>query len=123
MNVRHSSRRLVGGHYGVTKVRYPVFFLRERVCRNLFQIMFVHQVLQGLRCLLLIERVIVDGLPHHAQVLFELYFPSPPCRAPVDESRYQSDQEYELNSTFMRGPSGVFFPFIPQFNTALGKFP
>src|SRR5882672_5371781 len=65
MNVNHPSARLLRAQHNDVELRHPVFFPRKWVGRNLLQIMPVHQGSQGLRCLLLIQRVFIDSLPHH----------------------------------------------------------
>src|SRR5579883_1809405 len=43
----------------------------DRVERYFAQVMCLHQIVQRLRRLLLVQRIIVDGLPHGLQVLFQ----------------------------------------------------
>jgi hypothetical protein len=62
MHVHDSRCGLVGAEHHAVELRFPIFLLREGVGRNLLQIMPIHQILQGLGCLLLTERVFIDSI-------------------------------------------------------------
>src|ERR1700675_1096789 len=75
MHVVNTRAGLIGAQHGIPDMRDPIFFLANRVDRNLPQVVSVHQVVKRLRSLLLIQRVIIDGLAHRLQVLLQHRFP------------------------------------------------
>src|SRR5258708_11330739 len=70
MNIVDSVGRLFGGGGDIAKERDPIFFLREWVCWDLFQVVPACEVLQGCGRSVLMKRVIVDSLSHQPQIRF-----------------------------------------------------
>ncbi len=70
MNIVDSVGRLFGGDGDIAKERDPIFFLREWVCWDLFQVVPACEVLQGCGRSVLMKRVIVDSLLHQPQIRF-----------------------------------------------------
>src|SRR5579885_792212 len=71
MHVVHARAGLVRAQNGIADVHHPIILVADRVERYFAQVMCLHQIVQRLRRLLLVQRIIVDGLPHGLQVLFQ----------------------------------------------------
>src|ERR1019366_1129294 len=70
MNVDNPRLRLIGRHNALVGDRHPTIArVGEGVLGELLEILGIHQVLQGLRGLLLVERVLVDQRPHGVEIV------------------------------------------------------
>jgi len=69
MNVNHPGARLIWAEHHAVVLRHPILRLGYGINRNLPEVARLDEIIQGLRRSLLVERIVVDRLPHDHQVL------------------------------------------------------
>lgn len=71
MDIRNSELGLLGRQHDVILGRGPVGTPGEGINGNAAKVASAHQILQGLRRLFFIDRVLIDGAPHYGKILLE----------------------------------------------------
>src|ERR1700758_298057 len=103
VHIHNPGLLLVDGHYRVLLIWSPVGFVCEGVLGNHFQVAGLHQVIERLRRLLLVEGVLRDDLPQREQILFQYRLFRPQNRPVIDgqgnrdQDEDQTDHDHHLD--------------------------
>src|SRR5580704_8185503 len=75
MHVVHARAALIRAQHRIPDMHDPIFLPANRINRHLTQVVTIDQIVQRLRSLLLVQREIINRLPHRLQVLLQHRFP------------------------------------------------
>src|SRR5579864_1319305 len=93
VHIHNPGLLLVDSHYRVLLIRRPVGLIREGILGNHFQVASLHHVIERLRRLLLVERVLRDDLPQREQILLQYRLSRPQNRPVIDGQRNRDQDE------------------------------
>src|ERR1700680_4681400 len=97
MHIHHPGAGLVRAQHYFIELWLPIFCLSHRVGRHNAQISSFLQSLDGLRSRLLIERVVIDSLAHHLQILLQGSLTGANYRAVIAPRRDPDQNEDDCN--------------------------
>src|SRR6266849_1890153 len=104
MHIHDSGGGLIRAHHRVPKIHVPVSGIGERILGNFAQVLrlWIRQILQRLRRRFFVQCVMVNPLPHHAQVALKRRFLRTlhrfdiSARSNADQNRDDSDNDHQL---------------------------